>query len=124
MALIFLSVPSASCTNGGRLTSSFLEEVAILHEKYPQHTFICPVIQWYSIIGYTDCRDTSWDVWKPHCLNLICKCDEVWVMIGQGWKIPQYIVNESNSSTGVAGELNLAIQNHKKIAFVDVSGLT
>lgn len=124
MALIFVSVPSAKATNGGQLTSAFLEELAILHEKYPQHTFICPVVQWYSILGYMECRDTVWETWKPHCLNIIRACDEVWVLLGSGWKIPRYEVNESNSSRGVAGELYLAVQNDKSISFVDVDGLT
>jgi hypothetical protein len=64
-------------------------------------------------------------LWEArHCLNIIRACDEVWVLLGSGWKIPQYEVNESNSSRGVAGELYLAVQHDKSISFVDVDGLT
>lgn len=55
---------------------------------------------------------TSWKDWREHDLNLLQRCDELYVMLIQGWR----------ESLGVRGEVKFAIQNNIPIRFINMEG--
>ena len=104
MAVIFVSVASKGCANGGSLTSAFLEDFAKMHDRFPEHSFICPVIQGYTILPYLE--------------DLIQAADSVWVMLTLGWENPTTVRDAAyNTSEGVEQELLLARTLQKPITF-------
>ena len=120
MALIFLSAASKTAVNGDSLTSAFLEDVAVLHDRFPEHAFVCPLIQGYAILPYLQDKVATWQVWGKYCETILSPCDEVWVMLGRGWKNPSIYSDPTyNTSDGVAAEIKLAIEKQKKIVFYD-----
>jgi len=52
---------------------------------------------------------TGFDEWAEDDLLLISKCDEVWVLMSDGW----------DESYGVMAEIEYAIKRHTPIMFVD-----
>ncbi|MCH9612851.1 MAG: hypothetical protein S4CHLAM102_13510 [Chlamydiia bacterium] len=51
----------------------------------------------------------SWDTWKRHDLNMLCRCDVLLVLRQEGWE----------KSPGVAGEVEYAEENQKRIVYMD-----
>ena len=124
MALIFISVASKTAVNGKHLTSAFLEDMAKLHDKHPEHAFLCPMIQGYALLPYLEDSVATWQVWGDYCTQILKACDEVWVLLGDGWKIP--ISQQDaiyNSSEGVFEEIKLAYQYNKRLVFFDTNSL-
>jgi hypothetical protein len=109
MSLIFIAIPTTGTVRNSKLTPQFLKMLASLHTKYPQHTFIAPMVQDYQILKYMDVTAT-WEDWGKHCRALIERCDEVWVLKFEGW----------DSSVGVAGEIECGVYHGKPIAFLEV----
>jgi hypothetical protein len=109
MSLIFIAVPTSGVTTDGKLNAEFVAHVAGLHELYPQHTFIVPMIQDYALLPYLKVEAT-WEVWGHHCKALIKVCDEVWVMMYDGW----------GTSTGVRAEIDIAADWHKAIYYLPI----
>ena len=120
MALIFVSAASKTAVNGACLTSAFLEDVAKLHDNFPQHAFLCPLIQGYAILPYLQDKVATWNVWGEYCEKVLTPCDEMWVLLGPGWESP---IEEAdgihNTSQGVAAEIAIAKRQGKQIIFID-----
>jgi hypothetical protein len=109
MALIFIAIPTKGTVSEGALTSEFLKDLATLTLKFPEHTFIAPMVQDYALLKYMPNVDATWEVWGRHCRTLIERSDEVWVMEYFGW----------DTSVGVAGEIEHAHFNLKPVKFVN-----
>jgi hypothetical protein len=84
-------------------------DLANLHLKFPDHTFISPMVQDYQLLKFLPSATATWDDWGRHCRVLIERCDAVWVMTYNGW----------DTSVGVAGEIAHAQKFMKMITFVD-----
>lgn len=118
MALIFISAASKTAVNGKQLTAAFLEDVAKLHDRYPEHAFLCPMIQGYTLLPYLEDTVATWQVWGEYCSRVLKPCDELWVILGPGWVNPTYKMDaQYNTSEGVATEIKIAIKQRKKIVF-------
>jgi hypothetical protein len=52
---------------------------------------------------------TDWNSWRGHDLNLLSRCDEIYVMMIDGYK----------ESLGVRGEVKFALQNDIPVKFID-----
>lgn len=52
---------------------------------------------------------TSWKDWRDHDLNLLSRCDEIIIILIEGWR----------ESIGVRGEVKFAIQNDIPISYLD-----
>lgn len=109
MSLIFIAIPTAGTVENGELTPKFLKILAELHTKYPQHTFIAPMVQDYQILKYMEVTAT-WEDWGKHCRTIIERCDEVWVLMFDGW----------HKSVGVTGEVECANEHNKPVLYLFV----
>jgi len=109
MTIVFIAVPTVGVATNGRLNDEFMQDVAKLHEQYPNITFIAPMIQDYAILPHLKVSAT-WEVWGKHCERLIEVCDEVWVMQYKGY----------DTSVGVAGEIAKAKQCGKPVIYQQV----
>ena len=98
--LIFIAVPTSGVAARGRLFESFPRDVALLHLKFPQHTFIAPMIQDYALLPHMSVEAT-WEEWGHHCRTIIERCDQVWVLMYKGY----------DTSVGVAAEVKHAEEN-------------
>lgn len=113
MSLIFIAIPTAGTVQNEELTPKFLKFLAALHTKYPQHTFIAPMVQDYQILKYMNVTAT-WEDWGKHCRTIIARCDEVWVLKFAGWDL----------SVGVAGEIECGVKHNTPIQFLEVDDET
>jgi hypothetical protein len=108
MSLIFTAIPTAGTVENGQLTPKFLKMLADLHTKFPEHTFIAPMVQDYQILKFMSVTAT-WGDWGKTRRTIIARCDEVWVLKFSGW----------DSSVGVAGEIECAREHGKILKFLD-----
>ena len=97
MKLVYIAVPSRGVVNGN-LTSSFIEEMAVLTEENRDCCFVSPMLQNYQLLGYMQVHGAEWEDWEAHCTTLISRSDEVWVIKYRGWE----------ESTGVRVETSIA----------------
>lgn len=109
MALIFIAIPSKGTVKDSKLTEEFLADLATLHLKYPEHTFVAPMVQDYQLLRHMPALNATWQDWGKHCRLLIERCDAVWIMKYEGW----------DTSVGVEGELQHAQKFLKTINFVE-----
>lgn len=97
MSLIFIAVPTKGVAANGKLYEHFPRDVARLHEMFPEHTFLVPMIQDYALLPHMKVEAT-WEAWGHHCEKLIWVSDEVWVIMYEGY----------DTSIGVDAEVKLA----------------
>jgi hypothetical protein len=109
--LIFIAVPSSGVVRDGALTSEFISDLAELHTRYPQHTFISPMLQDYALLPYMKLNAT-WEDWGHHCRTIIERSDEVWVLMYDGWE----------TSVGVRGECEHANKHNIPVQHIVVNG--
>lgn len=106
--LIFLAMPTKGAVLNNQIRPTVLAQIAQLHLKYPEHTFVAPMIQDYQLLPYMPSTAATWDAWGKHCRALIERCDEVWVIQCEGW----------DTSVGVRGELDHAKLHGKPEVFL------
>jgi hypothetical protein len=109
MALIFIAIPTKGTVSEGALTGEFLKDLAALTLKFPEHTFISPMVQDYALLKYMPNVDATWEVWGRHCRTLIERSDQVWVMTYYGYA----------ESVGVRGEVEHAMKHEVLIQYVN-----
>lgn len=109
MALIFIAIPTKGTVTDGKLNEQFLKDLAMLHLKHPEHTFVAPMVQDYQLLKYMPNTDATWECWGQHCRIRIERCDTVWVLQYDGW----------DTSKGVAAEIEHAQKFLKLITFVN-----
>jgi hypothetical protein len=95
------------------MNEQFLKDMASLTLKYPQYTFIAPMIQDYQLLKYMPSVEATWKVWGDHCRLLIERSNMVWVMMYDGWR----------QSVGVKGEIEHADRHNVPVRFVDTTSL-
>jgi hypothetical protein len=70
------------------------------------------------------CVEPNWEQWGDHCRRLIERCDEVWVLMYEGWRKPVYAMDDTyNTSKGVRGELEHAVECHVPVSFIEPAGI-
>lgn len=69
----------------------------------------CPIAETVSLAKHGNLAGTSWEVWREHDLNLLRRCDIIYVMQIDGWK----------QSVGVRGEVKFALKNRIPVGFID-----
>lgn len=110
MSLIFVAVPTKGVAADGKLFEQFPKHMARLHEFYPGHTFVIPMIQDYALLPHMSVEAT-WEQWGHHCRRLIAVCDEVWVIMYDGY----------DTSVGVQAEIECAQQHYKIVSMLHPS---
>ena len=107
--VIFIAIPTAGTVRDEQLTPEFIKFLAKLHEIHTGTTFIAPMVQDYQLLQYLNNTAATWEAWGAHCRAIIPRCDEVWVLMFNGYL----------QSKGVAGEIKCAIENNIPIRYVD-----
>lgn len=121
--VIFIAMPSMGAVNSesavtGRLNEVVYKSIANFHVKNPNFTFVSPMVQDYNILAHMG-KDPVWAVWQNHCRRLIERCDEVWVLMLDGWCNPNHKRDAVyNTSEGVAAEIEHAYSCEKIIRFI------
>lgn len=110
MSLIFIAIPTKGTVSDGKLNTSFLADFAALYTRFPDLTFLSPMVQDYQMLPHM-CVLPLWDHWAVHCKRIIERSDEVWVL-----KYPGY-----DTSVGVAGEVAHANAVGVPVKYVDVT---
>ena len=122
--VIFLAMPTKGTAlpdsvQRGRLRDEVYAAVAALHELYPDHTFVAPMLQDYSILVHLK-KEPTWEHWADHCRRLIERSDEMWVMLFDGWSKPDpQLDGIYNISVGVRGEIEHAAKVRVPVSYVD-----
>lgn len=70
---------------------------------------MCPIAHSHPIAQHSDIADTSWAMWQRLDEAMIARCDEVWVVMLDGWQ----------ASVGIAAELSVARDRQMPIRYYD-----
>ena len=122
--VVFIAMPTEGSTlresaDTGRMREAVYKDLARLHEQYPDHTFIAPMVQDYCLLPHM-LVEANWEQWGDHCRRLIERCDEVWVLMYEGWRKPVYAMDDIyNTSKGVRGELEHAAMHRVPVSFLE-----
>lgn len=122
--VIFIAMPTkgvagALSASEGRLLEQVHKDLACLHQRYSDHTFLVPMVQDYALLPHLGVAPT-WEVWGDRCRRLIERSDAVWVLMYDGWVYPTLIMDAVyNTSKGVFGELTHAEAHSVPIFFMD-----
>ena len=73
------------------------------------HHVFGPITESHCYSEIHDQIGKGWDFWKKHDELMLSKCDELWVVLLEGWK----------DSAGVAGEINYAKKNKLPIKYLE-----
>ena len=117
MKVVFIAIPTRGTVKDGKLTESFLRDLAALHKDHPDIAFIAPMVQDYQLLGYMGV-DATYEVWGQRCEAVLAKCDEMWVMCYDGWAEPIKEMSPLNTSVGVYGEICTAMKLGVTINFI------
>lgn len=126
--VIFIAMPTLGTAMResaatGRLYEHVYKDMAKLHEKYPDHTFVAPMVQDYCLLPHMSV-EPNWEQWGDHCRRLIERSDEVWVLMYEGWRKPVYAMDDIyNRSKGVRGELEHAAKCRVPVSFLEPAGI-
>lgn len=82
-------------------------QAELLHLHGNTCAFIGPIAMTHSIAMLSE-LPTDWQFWKRHDETLLSRCDELWVIMMEGW----------HSSVGVAAEIKFAYDNNIPVVYV------
>lgn len=113
--IVFIAVPTKGVVYQegmfkGKMRPQFHADVAKLQMRFPEYTFVVPMIQDYALLPYMDNIDATWEVWGNHCRKLIEVCTQVWVLMYPGW----------DTSEGVKGEVMHAAYCNKPVSYLSI----
>lgn len=126
--VIFIAMPTKGTADErsaitGQLREAVYKDMAKLHLMDPHITFIAPMVQDYCLLPHMDV-EPNWEQWGNHCRRLIERCDEVWVLMYEGWRKPVYAMDGIyNTSVGVRGELEHAAKHRVPVSFIEPAGI-
>ena len=126
--VVFIAMPTEGSTlresaDTGRMRERVYKDLAKLHELDPHITFIAPMMQDYCLLPHL-LVEANWEQWGDHCRRLIERCDEVWVLMYEGWRKPVYAMDDIyNTSKGVRGELEHAAKHGVSVSFIEPAGI-
>ncbi len=125
MSVVFIAIPTKGTVVNGRITEEVKRDIARLHDMFPEHTFVCPMIQDYELLAHLQSSEATYEVWGKRCEQLIAKCDEMIVLMYDGWAGP-WLARDGNdcTSVGVEGEIEFAFNNQVPIVFVSTRELS
>lgn len=120
MSVVFIAIPTKGTVGNGGIYESVKADIARLHDMFPNDAFICPMIQDYELLPHLHSSEATYDVWGKRCEQLIAKCDEMIVLMYEGWRWPLLQRDGENcTSVGVEGEIKFAFDNGINTAFVE-----
>ena len=70
---------------------------------------ISPIFYGHNLLNYKE-MPSDWEFWKNFCESFLIKSDELWVYMIDGW----------DQSTGVKGEIELALKLNIPIRYIEV----
>lgn len=78
------------------------------------HSLLSPIVHGHALIqtGIGKSLPHKWGYWEKHDLNLLKRCDELWVVCMPGW----------DKSSGVDAEIGFARRNKIKIRYITTEG--
>ena len=126
--VIFIAMPTKGSTlresaETGKMREAVYKDLAKLHTLYPDWTFVAPMVQDYCLLPHMEV-EANWEQWGNHCRRLIERCDEVWVLMYEGWRKPVYAMDAIyNVSKGVRGELEHAAKHRVPVSFIEPAGI-
>jgi hypothetical protein len=68
---------------------------------------LSPITYGHTLVGFSPMR-TDWTFWSNFCLTILSKCDEMHVLMIEGWDL----------SRGVAEEIEFAEKNNIHVTYV------
>lgn len=111
--LVYLAGPISTTKPG-----QYLERIrahakcAVQLESQGKVNIYSPACETHGYVELGGKIGTSWKDWKQHDLNILSRCNKLYVMLLDGWK----------ESIGVKGEVKYALKNNIPIEFVNVEG--
>ena len=109
MKLIYLACPYSHQHKNVRHLRHFL--VTLVGDKLIQkgHHIFSPITESHMYQLHGDCGG-SWDFWASHDKLMLRKCDELWVLMLEGW----------DKSVGVKAEIEYAKTKQMKIKYLNL----
>lgn len=84
MKTVFLSAPTSSTVEDGKLSVYFKTVIAKLMDSHPDILFVSPMF-YFETANYMKTPPT-FDNWKARCFEMIERADELWVLKFDGWE--------------------------------------
>lgn len=114
--LIYIASPYSH--KSSRIETKRFQEItkiaSILQTRNPGMAMFLPITQSHMMRVHGDGKlGTSFDAWKDVDLNAINHCDEVWVIMMNGWL----------ESKGVTAEIEHALLNNKMVRYFTANTL-
>ena len=126
--VIFIAMPTkgtadAQSAGRGRMHEHVYKDMAKLHAQYPDCTFVAPMVQDYCLLPHLNV-EPNWEQWGNRCRRLVERCDEVWVLMYEGWRKPVYAMDDIyNTSKGVRGEIEHSAKHRVPVSFIEPAGI-
>jgi len=114
MKLIYLASPYTYKGNGDKITKSVIEEqnfeavCRVASRLMKEGTKLFSPIAHCHPIAMAGGLPTDWRFWQDYCRATLGRCDEIWVLMLDGWK----------ESTGVQAEIELAIKLGLPVTYI------
>lgn len=119
MSVVFVAIPTKGTVVKGQITEQVKRDIARLHDKFPNDVFVCPMLQDYQLLPHLESSEASYAKWGNRCEQLLAKCDEVAVLMYEGWSGPLLERDgQMCTSVGVEGEIKYAFDKGINVAFV------
>ena len=106
--LVYVAAPYSSIKNKDRLMEEIHKECAKFMLDNPGH-FTVPGLVHHYPCQYSNELGDDFSFWHDFCIELIEKCDIILLLKFDGWQ----------TSTGVLGELNAAIEFDKAVIYTE-----
>jgi hypothetical protein len=75
------------------------------------HYVMSPIVHGHNLLKYDLPGD--WEFWQGYCIDMIKRCEEVWVYNINGWE----------DSSGVKGEIEVAKKIGKRVFLINNDGI-
>ena len=77
------------------------------------HTIISPITHNHNMLIHNPDMPVTFDFWNDYCLNLLSVCDELWVLMDDGWITSKGITGE----LAFAHEMNIPIKYFNPVTY-------
>lgn len=107
--LIYLAGPYSSPYTALMKERESIHAIVAVELKKQGNAVYCPIAETVTLAQLGGLSGTSWEDWRQHDLNLLSRCDQIYVLLIDGWK----------ESLGVRGEVKFALKNHMPVYFIN-----
>ena len=111
MRLVLITAPTPSVVKDGRPTMHLLSLLARLRNDTPDIAFISLLLESLALLPYLQVNDASVKYQADFCNALIDRCDEVWVLMFDGW----------DKSKAVTDQIARAQEKSVPVLYMDVN---